>query len=258
MSEAKYTAPEQLAGSSAVIAGAASGIGRAAAHRLAGRDVKLMLVDVDDEALADVVSELRQGNARVEGMPLDLGDSEAVSSVVETTVDRFGSIDIAVNCVGITGVTGIRSHEVDLDDFDHVVAVNLRAAFVFSQQILPVMLEQRYGRFLHVASISGKEGNAGMVAYSASKAGLIGMVKAQGKEYAQDGVTINALAPAVILTPLVSAMPEHQVSANVAKIPMGRTGTLEEVADMIEFIVSPKASFCTSFTFDLSGGRATY
>jgi 3-oxoacyl-[acyl-carrier protein] reductase len=97
-----------------------------------------------------------------------------------------------------------------------------------------------------------------MVAYSASKAGLIGLVKSQGKEYGKDGITVNALAPAVIWTPMVEAMPEHQVAYMTERIPMGRLGSLDEAAAMIEFIVSPHASFCTGFTFDLSGGRATY
>jgi NAD(P)-dependent dehydrogenase (short-subunit alcohol dehydrogenase family) len=120
------------------------------------------------------------------------------------------------------------------------------------------MLERGYGRVLHVASIAGKEGNAGMLAYSSSKAAVIGMTKVQGKEVAGTGVTVNALAPAVIRTPLVEAMPEAQVTYMTDKIPMRRCGTLEEVVAMVEFIVSPGCSFTTGFTFDLSGGRATY
>jgi 3-oxoacyl-[acyl-carrier protein] reductase len=120
------------------------------------------------------------------------------------------------------------------------------------------MLAQNYGRILHVASIAGKEGNAGMAAYSASKAGLIGLVKSMAKDYAETGITINALAPAVIQTPLVDALPQATVDYMTAKIPMRRCGTLAEVAAMIAWIVSPACSFTTGFTFDLSGGRATY
>jgi 3-oxoacyl-[acyl-carrier protein] reductase len=253
-----YAPPDSLADCAAVVTGAASGIGRAAAERLASKGTRILLVDRNETALRRVLTELRARKAEVDAVTLDLGDPEAVSEALRKAQADWGSIDIAVNCVGITGETGKRSHEVKLADFDNVVAVNLRAAFILSQHVLPIMLEQNYGRLLHVASIAGKEGNAGMVAYSASKAGLIGMVKAQGKEYARDGVTVNALAPAVIWTPLVEAMPEAQVQYMTERIPMGRLGTLDEVADMIAFIVSPLASFCTGVTFDLSGGRATY
>jgi 3-oxoacyl-[acyl-carrier protein] reductase len=127
-----------------------------------------------------------------------------------------------------------------------------------SKYVLPVMLQRNYGRILHIASIAGKEGNAGMLAYSSSKAAVIGMTKVQGKEYATAGITVNALAPAVIRTALVDAMPEEQVRYMTDKIPMQRCGTLDEAADHAVFIVSPQNSFTTGFTFDLSGGRATY
>jgi len=120
------------------------------------------------------------------------------------------------------------------------------------------MVKRQYGRILHIASIAGKEGNAGMLAYSTSKAAMICMAKVQGSEYAEKGITVNALAPAVIRTPLVDAMPEKQVKYMTDKIPMKRCGTLDEVANMALYIVSPENSFTTGFTFDLSGGRATY
>ena len=144
------------------------------------------------------------------------------------------------------------------DDFRRVLEINLIGAFVLSQAVLGALREAGYGRILHIASIAGKEGNAGMVSYSASKAGLIGMVKSMGKEYAQEGITVNALAPAVIWTPMVEAMPQSQVDYMTQRIPMGRLGRLEEVAEMAAWIVSPAASFTTGFTFDLTGGRATY
>jgi 3-oxoacyl-[acyl-carrier protein] reductase len=131
-------------------------------------------------------------------------------------------------------------------------------SFYTSKHVLPKMLKNKYGRVLHIASISGKEGNAGMLAYSTSKAAVIGMTKVQGKEYAETGVTINALAPAVIRTAMVESLPDEQVKYMTDKIPMKRCGTLEEAASVAAFIVSPEASFSTAFTFDLSGGRATY
>ena len=120
------------------------------------------------------------------------------------------------------------------------------------------MLKNNYGRILHVASIAGKEGNAGMLAYSSSKAAVICMTKVQGKEYAEKGITINALAPAVIQTAMVDALPEEQVKYMTEKIPMKRCGSLNEAANTAVFIISPECSFTTGFTYDLSGGRATY
>ena len=131
-------------------------------------------------------------------------------------------------------------------------------SYFTSKHVIPFMLQRNYGRILHIASIAGKEGNAGMLAYSASKAAVIGMAKVQGKEYAETGIIINALAPAVIHTPLVEGMPAEQVKYMTDKIPMKRCGTLEELANMVFFIVSSQNSFSTGFTFDLSGGRATY
>jgi 3-oxoacyl-[acyl-carrier protein] reductase len=155
-------------------------------------------------------------------------------------------------------VTNVKSHEVDPANVDLVFHVNFFGSYHASRAVLPGMLRQNYGRVLHIASIAGKEGNAGMMAYSASKAAVIGMTKVQGKELAETGVTVNALAPAVIRTPMVAALPLAQVTYMTDKIPMKRCGTLEEVANIAAFIVSPEASFTTGFTFDLSGGRATY
>ena len=152
----------------------------------------------------------------------------------------------------------MKTHEVDVDDFDRVYAVNMRGTLLMTQAVLPGMVERGYGRVLHLASISGKEGNEGMAAYSSTKAGLIGLVKVVGKEYAQSGVTVNALAPAVIRTSILDNLPQQQIDYMTSKIPMARTGTLSEAAEIIAWIVSPACSFVTGFTFDLSGGRAVY
>ena len=131
-------------------------------------------------------------------------------------------------------------------------------SFYTSKYALPWMLRNNYGRILHIASIAGKEGNAGMLPYSSSKAAIIGMTKVQGKEYAETGITVNALAPAVIKTAFLEGIPQEQIKYMTDKIPMKRCGTLDEVADMVMYIVSPQNSFTTGFVFDLSGGRATY
>lgn len=238
-----------------IITGAASGLGLAIALKLSENGVTLMLVDSDEEGLKKVASQFK---SEKEIYPVDITREDEVKKLVEKTTERFGRIDILINSAGISGKTNIKSHEVDTNDLRLVFDVNFMGSYYTSKYVLPIMLKNNYGRILHIASIAGKEGNAGMLAYSASKAGVIGMTKVQGKEYAETGITINALAPAVIQTALVDKMPQEQVKYMTDKIPMKRCGTLEEVTGMALFIVSPQCSFTTGFTFDLSGGRATY
>ena len=242
----------------AIVIGAGSGIGRAAAAFLAAQGVAIGCLDRDGKAAAETVRRIESAGGQAAAVTADVTDEARVRAAIERLADRLGSIRALVNCAGITGLTNIKAHQVDLADFDAVYRINLRGALVVSQAVLPRMLAQNYGRILHVASIAGKEGNAGMAAYSATKAGLIGLVKSMAKDYAETGITINALAPAVIRTPMVEALPDATVDYMTAKIPMRRCGTLEEVATMIAWIVSPACSFTTGFTFDLSGGRATY
>jgi 2-dehydro-3-deoxy-L-rhamnonate dehydrogenase (NAD+) len=237
------------------ILGAGSGIGRAAALHLAQHGLTVAAID-RDEAGARETAALAGGKARA--FVTDATNDADLRATLARAETEFGGLQAFVNCAAITGKTNVKAHEFDLDDFDRVYKINLRAALVASQAVLPGMLARGYGRILHVASIAGKEGNAGMVAYSATKAGLIGMVKSMGKDYATTGVTVNALAPAVIQTPMVAALPQATIDYMTAKIPMARTGTLEEAAAMIAWIVSPACSFTTGFTFDLTGGRATY
>jgi 3-oxoacyl-[acyl-carrier protein] reductase len=181
-----------------------------------------------------------------------------ISETVKEITTVYGDVDILINSAGITGKSNILSHEVTSEDLHLVFEVNFMSSFYITKEVLPGMLKKRYGRILHIASIAGKEGNAGMLAYSASKAAVIGMTKVQGKEYAETGITVNALAPAVIRTPLVDNLPVEQVKYMTDKIPMKRCGTLEEVVNMAIYIISRKNSFTTGFTFDLTGGRATY
>ena len=239
----------------AVITGAASGLGAAIAGRLAAEGVTLALLDLNGTGLRGVAGALP---ATTRTYPLDITDEAQVAQVIGQVQSDFGPVHILVNSAGITGKTNLKSHETDPQDVRKVFEVNFFGAYLVSRYVLPVMLAQDYGRVLHIASIAGKEGNAGMLAYSASKAAVIGMAKVQGKEYAASGITVNALAPAVIRTPLVDAMPEEQVRYMTGKIPAGRCGTLAEVAGLVAYIVSPANSFTTGFTFDLSGGRATY
>jgi len=238
-----------------IVTGAASGIGLAIARKLSSYNVRLSLFDINKDLLLKLQPEFPE---HTKFSVIDITNETEIQEAIEGTIGHFGSIDILVNSAGITGKTNVKSHEVEYTDFKKVFDINFSGSFFTSKYVLPCMLKNNYGRILHIASIAGKEGNAGMLAYSASKAAVIAMTKVQGKEYAQTNITINALAPAVIETALVKAMPQEQVTYMTDKIPMKRCGTLEEVANMAAFIVSDENSFSTGFTFDLSGGRATY
>jgi 3-oxoacyl-[acyl-carrier protein] reductase len=243
---------------SVVVVGAGRGIGRATVDLLASHGVAVGCLDSDGVTAQAAAEAIKGRGGRAVAGRIDVAEDASIGPAIDAAARLLGRIDGLVNCAGITGNTNIKAHEVDPEDFDRVCRINLRGAFLLSKHVLPHMLARNYGRVLHVASIAGKEGNAGMTAYSASKAGLIGMVKSMAKDYVDRGITINALAPAVIRTPMVDAMPKASQDYMTAKIPMGRCGELEEAAQMIAWIVSPACSFTTGFTFDLSGGRATY
>lgn len=245
-----------VAGQHHAVIGAANGVGSAVARRLSELGATVLCMDIDMEGAGKVAAELPQPMQHP--YALDVRDEASVRTAFESAVADVGQLHGVVNCAGVTGLTGMRTHEVDPADFDNTYRVNLRGAFLVSRQILPHFVDHGYGRLLHLASISGKDGNAGMAAYSSTKAGLIGLVKVLGKEYADTGVTINALAPAVIRTRMVDALPQEQVDYMTEKIPMRRCGTVNEAAEMVAWIVSPACSFTTGFTFDLTGGRAVY
>lgn len=234
-----------------VVTGAASGLGRAICVRFVQLGARVNGLDLNEPALLEMQSTLGQSFSSV---TCDISDREQVAAVF----GRLGAVDVLVNSAGITGRTNVKSQDTDPVDVEQVFQVNFFGSYLTSKAVLPGMIGRGYGRILHIASIAGKEGNAGMLAYSASKAAVIGMAKVQGKEVAGTGVTVNALSPAVIQTPMVDAMPPEQVKYMTAKIPMGRCGSLDELVAMVEFIVSPGCSFTTGFTFDLTGGRATY
>jgi 2-dehydro-3-deoxy-L-rhamnonate dehydrogenase (NAD+) len=244
---------EGFKGQVAVVTGAASGLGLAIAKALSAEGAKLALLDKDRNALRDLSKSIDGKSWTV-----DVSDEDQVQKTIQEIAASLGRIDILINSAGITGKTNIKSHETDAANVRKVFDINFMGSYFMAKHVLPFMLKNQYGRILHIASIAGKEGNAGMLAYSASKAAVIGMAKVQGKEYAETGITINALAPAVIQTAMVDAMPADQVKYMTDKIPMKRCGTLEEITGIALYIVSRQNSFTTGFTFDLSGGRATY
>ena len=236
-----------------LVTGAASGIGRQIAIDLSSRGAQVAACDKNLDALHELANQHAMSVYEV-----DFLDEKSIMDLVVKVESKQGPLSAAINCVGILGKNGDKIEFLDIQDFDNVCAINLRGAVILTKAVIAGIAERGYGRILHIASISGKEGNPYLVAYSATKAGLIGMVKSVGKEYATSGVTINAMAPALIESPMSESFSEQQMTALKAKIPMDRLGKSQEVADMAAWIISPACSFTTGFTFDLSGGRATY
>jgi 3-oxoacyl-[acyl-carrier protein] reductase len=236
-----------------LVTGAASGIGRQIAIDLCSRKAKVAACDKNIDALKEIAK-----NYPVEIFEVDFTNESSINNLVMAVEKQVGPLNAVVNCVGILGKNGEKIESLDIADFDLVYAINLRGAVILTKAVIAGMAQRGYGRILHIASISGKEGNPFLVAYSATKAGLIGMVKSVSKEYATSGVTINAMAPALIESPMSDSFSEKQLALLKSRIPMERLGKSQEVADLAAWIVSPACSFTTGFTFDLSGGRATY
>lgn len=250
----------RFSGQTAIVTGGADGIGKAIVRRLAAEGASVTLFDVSPEKGAATVAELASEGLHVHAETVNIADEDQVRAGFEAVAARSegGRLDIMVNCAAIVGPTNTRITQVTTEAFDLETAINLRGTFLMTKYALLAMEPRNYGRVLNFASIAGKEGNAGMSPYSATKAAVIGLVKSVGKEFAETGITVNAIAPAVIRTPMVDGIHPDQVKYMTDKIPMKRCGTLEEVASLSCWIVSPEASFCTAFTFDLTGGRAVY
>lgn len=249
---------KRFSGQVAIITGGADGLGKAMAQRLAVEGAAVVIFDRAADLGEKTVAEFSREGLTLEAREVDVGEEESVREGVRSVTDAHGRLDIMINSAGIVGPNGKKISEVAVADYDEVCRVNLRGSFLMTKYAILAMTPRNYGRVLLVASIAGKEGNAGMCAYSSTKAGVIGLVKSVGKEYAETGITVNGLAPAVIRTAMVENMDPQQVKYMTDKIPMKRCGTLEEVASLAAWIVSPEAGFNTGFTFDLSGGRATY
>eukprot|EP00656_Telonema_subtile_P019549 TRINITY_DN20783_c0_g1_i1.p1 TRINITY_DN20783_c0_g1~~TRINITY_DN20783_c0_g1_i1.p1 ORF type:complete len:251 (+),score=62.43 TRINITY_DN20783_c0_g1_i1:154-906(+) len=249
---------DRFAGQVAIVTGGARGIGYGVASGLARGGAHVVLVDVGEAELATASQELNGKGLKASVHKVDVTNYAQVNACVENVIATHGKVDIVVQCAGVTGKTGITTEEVDPANFDFVFDVNVKGIFNFCKSVLPSMKSNGYGRIVNIASVAGKEGNAGMLAYSASKAAVIGMTKVIGKECAETGVTCNCIAPAVIRTPMVDAMPDEQVKYMTDKIPMKRCGTIDEIADLTMFAASRECSFTTGFCFDATGGRSVY
>jgi 2-dehydro-3-deoxy-L-rhamnonate dehydrogenase (NAD+) len=243
----------ELSGQTAVVTGAAAGIGEAIARRLARAGASVAFADMDSTGAASACA-LVAGAFAVE---LDVSDARSVDRACATVLARTGRIDIWVNNAGIAG-RAAPVWEQEESEWNRVLAVNLTGVFLCTRAVLPSMREHRYGRIVNIASIAGKEGNPNMTAYSASKAAVIGFTKAAAKEVATEGICINAVAPAVVRTKILEQLTPEQIKYMTDKIPMRRTGEPEEIAAVVHFLASPDAAFVTGQCYDASGGRATY
>ena len=239
-----------------VITGAARGIGAATARLIASRGGTVFALDIAKEGLASLQAELNLPADHV--IPLDLGNKSSVKETIDSIYAKAGRIDALINTAGVVGPTNVKVEDVQWSDFETTLRINLFGTVWLTQAVIPYMRKAKYGRIAHVASIAGKEGNPGMTPYNVSKSGMIGFVKGVSKELAADGITINSLAPAVIRTPMNADTSDETLKYMISRIPMGRVGEAEEVAELLAFMGSEACSFTTGFTFDATGGRATY
>jgi 3-oxoacyl-[acyl-carrier protein] reductase len=242
----------RFAGRRAVVTGGASGIGRATARRLAAEGAQVMIWDANAGA-GEAAAAALGGSA----IALDVTDWRAVEEAAVATRDALGGIDILVCSAGITGPT-VPVAEYPPDAFRTVFEINVFGLVACYRAVVPIMQAASYGRIVNVASVAGKEGNPNASAYSASKAAVIAFTKSLGKELATSGVTVNSIAPAAIETPMFGQMPQSHIDFMLSRIPMGRFGTVDEIAAMIAWAASEECSFTTGAVFDASGGRATY
>lgn len=229
----------RFAGKRAVVTGGLSGIGEAVVKRIESEGGKVAIWDVNG------------------GIKTNIADFNSVMNAAEQTVKQIGGIDILVNSAGITGPT-VPVTEFSIEGWEQTIAINLNGTFFTNKAVVPHMVAQNYGRIVNVASIAGKEGNPNASAYSASKAGVIGFTKSLAKELAKTNITVNAVTPAAVRTPIFDQMPQAHIDFMLAKIPKARFGTVDEVASLVCWLASEECSFSTGAVFDVSGGRATY
>ncbi|MGQ3047669.1 MAG: SDR family NAD(P)-dependent oxidoreductase [Niveispirillum sp.] len=244
---------DRFKGQVAIVTGGASGVGREVAARLTQEGAKVVLWDMN----ADALTQAQADTGAVDAISLDVTDAEAVQAAADAVAQKLGRVDVLIASAGITGAT-VPVQEFPLDSWRRVIDINLNGLFYCCRAVIPHMLKNDYGRIVNVSSVAGKEGNPNASAYSASKAGVIGFTKSLGKELAKTGIRVNALTPATFKSPILEQLPQSQVDYMLSKIPAGRLGEVHEVAAMISWMASAECSFTTASTFDISGGRTTY
>lgn len=243
-----------LTGQTAVVTGGAQGLGFAIARRIVASGARVSLWDVDAGELKKAVTELGDS---AKAVAVDITNPQAVVDAVAKTGAQSGPVSILVNSAGIAGP----NHTLDaypVDDWKRVIDINLNGAFYVNRVVVPGMKARGYGRIVNIASIAGKEGNPNASAYSASKAGVIGMTKSLGKELAEFDIAVNAITPAAARTRIFDQMKQEHIDYMLSKIPRARFLEVDEAANMVAWLVSKENSFTTASVFDLSGGRATY
>jgi 3-oxoacyl-[acyl-carrier protein] reductase len=243
-----------LEGRNAVVTGAARGIGQAIAARLVAEGARVAIWDIDGAGAAAAAERL---GGSTHAVAVDVTDAAAIEVALGDTIGALGGTDILVNNAGISGPNKT-TWEYTPEEWRAVLELDLTGVFLCCRAVVPGMIEAGWGRVVNIASIAGKEGNPNAPAYSAAKAGVIGLTKSLGKELAERGVLVNCVAPAVIETDMFAQMTEEHIAYMLAKIPMARFGKVEEAAALVAWLASDECSFSTGAVFDLSGGRATY
>jgi len=238
----------------AAVTGGAAGIGLAVAKRLAASGARVALWDRDPAALAQAKAAIGAGTLTFE---LDVADAAAVERVANATALANGGLDVLVCSAGITG-PNVPVAQYPIDDWKRVFDVNVHGLFYCNRAVVPLMQAKDYGRIVNIASVAGKEGNPNASAYSASKAAVMGLTKSLGMELAKTGIRVNCVTPAAVRTAIFDQMSQQHIDFMLSKIPLGRFGTVEEIAAMVCWLASEDCSFSTGAVFDLSGGRATY
>jgi 2-dehydro-3-deoxy-L-rhamnonate dehydrogenase (NAD+) len=247
------TAAARFQGRAAIVTGGGSGAGKAVAARIAAEGGRVCLWDVSADALAS--AKAATGAELID--ELDVSNAARVAEAAARANEKFGRVDILVVCAGITGDTAPLA-DYPIESWKRVIDINLNGPFYCCRAVIPYMRANGYGRIVNVSSVAGKEGNPNASAYSASKAGLIGLTKSLGKELAQTGILANAVTPATFKSPILDQLPQSQIDYMLSRIPMGRLGEAQEVAALICWLASEECSFSTGAVFDLSGGRSTY
>ncbi|HLX00098.1 MAG TPA: 3-oxoacyl-[acyl-carrier-protein] reductase [Candidatus Acidoferrales bacterium] len=236
----------------ALVTGASQGIGRATALALAAAGAKVICAARNEEKLAGVAAEISATGAEARAIKMDVADSEQIKAGFKEIIERFGRLDILVNNAAVTRDT--LALRMKAEDWEAVLKTNLTGAYVCIQQALGVMLRQRYGRIINVSSVVAQTGNAGQANYVAAKAGLIGLTKAIAVEIASRNITVNAVAPGFIGTPMTEGLSQQVKDAMLARIPLNRMGTDAEVAAAIVFLASEEAGYITGHVLDINGG----
>ena len=236
----------------ALVTGAAQGIGRAIALELAKAGATLALADINEVKLAQVAAEVEALGGTAAAFKLDVSNQESIETGAKAVLERFGKVEILVNNAGITRDALMMTMK--RSDWDLVIAINLTGPFLLTQALLRQMIKNRWGRIVNMASVVGRAGQAGQVNYAASKAGLIGMTKSLAREVASRGITVNAVAPGYIETPMTAVLDEKVSAAMLANIPLGRRGTDLDVAQAVAFLASESASYITGHVLDVNGG----